>query len=188
MIVLVEGPGDVRAVPILLQRALGSTSVRCVDMGGKSNIVRKKGGFEDTVNRSVWEEPFFLILLDGDRTFPPYRTLDEEQEGMTERSDSLAARLGVTVRVCWAVRELESWLGGGIHRHAAYCGLNKANPDFSDTEVEPPDPKQWIESKLKDAEYGPSTAECLARNVELAHARARNGSLRTFLQAAAYRE
>ena len=49
--VLVEGPDDQLAVPKLTVHE--QIPVRCINMGGKSNIVRLHRGFEDTVRRHI---------------------------------------------------------------------------------------------------------------------------------------
>ncbi len=75
-VVLVEGPGDKRSLPILVQHERGATPVRCVDMKGKSNIVRDRRGFEDTIRRQhALGERSFIVLMDGDVTFAPYQSL-----------------------------------------------------------------------------------------------------------------
>ena len=76
---IVEGPGDKRALPILIRRERSKTSVRCVNMRGKSNIVRRDRGFEDTVRRQhALEGESFIVLMDGDVTCAPYHSLQEE--------------------------------------------------------------------------------------------------------------
>ena len=51
IIILVEGSGDRRSIPSLLQRGQLTFPIRCIDMKGKSNILREHHGFEDTVRR-----------------------------------------------------------------------------------------------------------------------------------------
>ncbi len=71
IIVLVEGPGDKQALPILVQRELGKSPIRPINMKGKSNIVRQERGFEDTVRRQhALGERSFVVLVDGDVTTP----------------------------------------------------------------------------------------------------------------------
>jgi hypothetical protein len=80
--VLVEGPGDKRALPILVQRDGKDTQIRPIDMKGKSNIVRRNRGFEDTVRRQhALGGRSFVVLMDGDVTSAPYQSLDEERNG-----------------------------------------------------------------------------------------------------------
>jgi hypothetical protein len=69
IVVLVEGPGDKQALPILVQRELGKAPIRPINMKGKSNIVRRERGFEDTVRRQyVLGGRSFVVLVDGDVT------------------------------------------------------------------------------------------------------------------------
>ena len=115
IVVLVEGPGDRQVLPILVQRELGESRIRPINMKGKSNIVRQGRGFEATVHRQyALGGRSFIVLVDGDVTCPPYQSLEQERRDMARRALSLAQELGVAVRVCWAVLEMESWLIGGI--------------------------------------------------------------------------
>jgi hypothetical protein len=106
VILLVEGEGDRRAVPWLLQRHGVPSPARVIDMKGKSNIVRSPRGFEDTVRREVAAgNHIFTILIDGDVTSAPYASLTEEQEGLHTRAQAIAAELSITVEVYWALIE-----------------------------------------------------------------------------------
>jgi len=184
IVVLVEGAGDKWALPILLRRAGKNVSVRPIDMKGKSNIVRKERGFEDTVRRQyALGGRSFIILVDGDVTFPPYNSLEEEQDDMPRRAARLAQELGISVRVFWAIREMESWLIGGIRPGDRYCGLKRVSRVPTNTEQSPSDPKRWLERHLRTGEYTPRTQRCLAERVDIGQAQARNPSMRTFLEA-----
>jgi hypothetical protein len=183
IVVLVEGDGDKRAVPILVGRESSDLKLRAVDMRGKSNIVRAHHGFEDTVRRQrALGGRAFLVLMDADVTFAPYRSLEEERADMRARAEALARELGALVGVCWSVLTAESWLIGGLRPQAAYCGLNGAQRAPANTETAPANPKAWLERYLQDHDYTPKTQECLARNVDLQLARGRNQSLRVFLE------
>lgn len=179
--VLVEGPDDQLAVPALTARE--QTLVRCIPMGGKSNIVRQNRGFEDTVRRqhSVGGRAF-IVLMDGDVTYPPYASLEQERDDMTRRAEALAGELKIPVRVCWAVLELESWLIAGLPSRATYCGLRNVGRVPANTESTPQDPKRWLKEHLY-GDYQPRTAECIARQITLEQARIHNQSLQLFLTA-----
>jgi hypothetical protein len=180
VIVLVEGDGDRRALPLLLQRA-GIGPVRAIDMKGKSNIVRLQRGFEDTVRRQASAgERLFAVLVDDDTTYAPYSSLADEHHGLTARAANLAAELAVTVKVYWATIELESWLIGGMRRNATYCALTRVPAIPANTETQPADPKQWLKGCLRGG-YEPRATECLAGAIDLTAAQARNRSLRDFL-------
>lgn len=179
--VLVEGPDDQLAVPQLANRE--QLSIRCINMGGKSNIVRRHRGFEDTVRRQhAIGGRAFIILMDGDATYPPYASLEEERSDMVRRAGALAAELGVLVQACWSVLELESWLIAGFPARASYCGLRNVGRVPANTESSPQDPKRWLKDHLQ-GDYQPRTAECLARAIALEQAKTRNLSLRLFLAA-----
>ena len=181
IVVLVEGPGDQRAVPVLVQRERGMAVVRCINMNGKSNIVRNRRGFEDTVRRQyALGGRSFIVLVDGDVTSAPYQSLEEERRDMQRRVESLAQELQVRIRVCWAVLEMESWLIGGIRPRSTYCGLLRVGQVPPNTETAPQDPKKWLEDHLMTREYKPKTQECLARRIDLQEAKTCNRSMCIF--------
>lgn len=183
IVILVEGDGDKRAVPILVSRDGSDLKLRAVDMRGKSNMVRAHHGFEDTVRRQyALGGCAFLVLMDADVTFAPYHSIEEERVGMQARAEALARELAAQVEVCWSVLTAESWLIGGLRPQATYCGLNGVQRVPANTEVAPENPKSWLERHLEDHDYRPKTQECLARNVDLGQAKGRNQSLRTFLE------
>lgn len=182
MIFLVEGDGDKRSLPVLLKRELQISTIRCVDMRGKSNIIRKPRGFEDTIRRQYeLGACSFTILMDFDVTFAPYESLDEEKRDMCLRAEALERELQVPVRVYWAVVAMESWLIGGIGRNAEYCGLKGSGRISNNTETSPTKPEQWLKNHLKRGDYGPAVQECLARYINMPQAKACNRSLRAFL-------
>lgn len=179
--VLVEGADDQLAAPKLTERE--QLPVRCISMGGKSNMVRRNRGFEDTVRRQyALGGRAFVVLMDGDVTYPPYESLDQERHDMARRATQLAAELSVSVQACWSVLELESWLIAGLQVRAAYCGLRNVGRVPANTESTPQDPKRWLVDHLQ-SDYQPRTAECLARSIELEQAKSRNQSLSVFLAA-----
>lgn len=185
MIFLVEGEGDKRALPCLLKRYGITVQVRPIDMRGKSNIVRFPRGFEETVRRQAADgNRVFIVLIDNDTTYAPYESLTDEQHGLRERAQMIAAELGITVEVYWASIEFESWLIGGIQAGGKYCSLQSVPAISANTETQPSDPKVWLKKCLRN-NYEPRIAECLAQHIDLAEARRRNQSLRTFLNAVA---
>jgi hypothetical protein len=179
--VLVEGADDQLAVPKLTGRE--QIQVRCIPMNGKSNMVRQNRGFEDTVRRQHCVGGHaFIILMDGDVTYPPYASLGQERADMVRRAEALAAELEAFVQICWSVLELESWLIAGLQVSASYCGLSNVGRVPANTESTPKDPKRWLADHLQ-GDYQPRTAECLARSIELEQAKLRNQSLQVFLAA-----
>jgi len=182
IVVLVEGPGDKRALPILVQRDGKDAPIRPIDMKGKSNMIRRSRGFEDTVRRQhALGGRSFIVLMDGDVTSAPYQSLEEERRDMQRRAQSLAQELAVPVRVHWAILEMESWLIGGIQPGSTYCDLRQVGQVPANTEAAPPDPKQWLKDHLASREYNPGTQACLAGRIDLTEAKERNHSMRTFL-------
>jgi hypothetical protein len=122
IVMLVEVPGDKRALPILVQRDGNDTLIRPIDMKGKSNMVRRHRGFEDTVRREyAIGRRSFVLLPDGDVTSAPYQSLEEEKRDMQQRVQSLAHELQIPIQVRWAILEMESWLIGGIQSGSTYC-------------------------------------------------------------------
>lgn len=51
----------------------------------------------------------------------------------------------------------------------------------ANTETEPRDPKNWLESHLPDSYYSPETQECLAQHIDLQEAQKHNQSMQVFL-------
>ncbi|MBI3586811.1 MAG: hypothetical protein HY088_06745 [Ignavibacteriales bacterium] len=183
--IIVEGDGDSRSIPILLQKSLGrQQDVKCIDLGGKSNIVRLKDGFEQTILRQK-EFGFtqFRVLLDADVFFAPYGTIDQEISGMRLRAKNLIDNFNIDVRVLWAIKNYESWLIGGLGKGDEFCNLIKITKTVSgDTQSAPSDPKDWLQEHLKDERYNPEMQECFSENVNWTLARKRNKSLRDFLK------
>jgi hypothetical protein len=179
-VVLAEGDTEKNVLPILGRRVRGDLLIKCIDMKGKSNIVRIRDGFEDTVRRQVaLGEHSFVVLLDGDVTSAPYTTIEEEQREMARRAEVLAQELRIALQVCWAVIETESWLIGGIRPGASYCGLREVGQAPANTETNPPEPKRWLKEQLRGG-YDPQAQRCIATQINLAEAQARNRSMRTF--------
>src|SRR5262245_3138392 len=102
--ILVEGTCEYSVIPVLIRRVSNPPGrLRCVNLGGKSNIVRRIHGFEDTIRRNQrLGEHHFVVLMDADTTFAPYRTLPEEFADMPRRASLLAHELQVHIIVCWA--------------------------------------------------------------------------------------
>ena len=181
--ILVEGNGDEISLPILLKRLKGADlKIQCLDMGGKSNIVRLNDGFEKTILRqTALGYTKFAVLLDGDKC-PPYKNLRQETDGMQSRAKQLEQNEGIKIKIFWAIREYESWIIGGLKRGDRFCGLSKTIRGIpGDTQSFPPDPKQWIKNHRSDGKYNPEVQKCLTMHMNLKLARKRNASLHTFL-------
>jgi hypothetical protein len=163
MVILVEGPGDQQALPVLVRRLQPEAGLKCINMKGKSNIIRRSRGFEDTVRRQYGlGQNQFAILIDGDVTSAPYQTVDEERQDMPRRAQALADELQVPVQVFWAVLVMESWLIGGLRPGTTACGLREVPEIPVNTETSPRQPKQWLTDRLRNRQYTPRTQACLA--------------------------
>jgi len=182
---IVEGLGDDLALNSLMPRIHSGAEITCVPMGGKSNIVREKNGFEETIIRqNALGHDQFYVLLDGDVFFPPYANLKEEKEGMAARAQKLSQDERIAVEVYWAIKVFESWLIGGLRSNHVFCGLRKKLGRIPfDTEVEPVEPVKWLEQRLKRGHYGHVTQGCLAKYFDIPEARRRNASLEAFCTA-----
>ena len=87
MVALVEGDCEMNVLRTLVQRDRGKV-VKCIDMKGKSHIVRLDG-FEDTIRRQfALGGRSFVVLMDGDVTFAPYNSLEEERREMQRRASA----------------------------------------------------------------------------------------------------
>jgi len=182
---IVEGYGEVLALPILVKRGKStSTGIQCLDMNGKSNIVRSDNGFERTIGRqSALGFNRFFVLLDGDVFYAPYSNLEEERTGMLTRAKNLMDADAVRIEIGWAIRTYESWLIGGLKRGGNFCGLVKPIRGISgDTQSAPSDPKEWLKNHLKDQEYNPEVQRCLSKRIDLRLATRRNDSLKEFFR------
>lgn len=178
IVALVEGDCEMNVLSTLIQRDQREP-LRCIDMKGKSHIVRIDG-FEKTIRRQVALGGLsFIVLMDGDVTFAPYNSIDEEQRDMQRRVKALSQELGVPIRACWAVIETESWLIGGIRTGATYCGLKGVGQISLNTETTPQDPKRWLKDHLKD-DYDPQAQRCLAQHIDISEAKKRNDSMQVF--------
>jgi len=181
---LVEGQGDVLSLPILVRKSKqAAVKIDCLDMLGKSNIVRMNDGFEKTMIRQI-ELGYkrFYILLDADVFFAPYENYTDEVAGMTTRVNEFKTSRGVEVTLFWAIKAYESWLIGGLKKGDHFCGLHKTIRGIpGDTQTAPADPKKWIRDHRSDNRYNPDVQVCLTRHINLGLAQRRNDSLRTFL-------
>ncbi|WP_129673428.1 DUF4276 family protein [Candidatus Chloroploca sp. Khr17] len=179
--VIVEGPGEQAIIPILARRTLAeSVRIKCVNASGKANIIRRVRGFEDTLRRlHALGEQRFIILMDGDTTFEPYQSLTQEYLDMPRRATVIANELRVSVVVCWAKIETESWLIAGLAPGCTYCRLARVPAGSANTEHTPPDPKRWLKAQLRQ-NYTEHVQQCLATHVDLELARQRNASFATF--------
>ncbi len=186
---IVEGSGDELALPILVQNERGvQFQIACKSMEGKSNIVRKNkipalNGFEETIKRqTVLGHNDFVVLLDDDVLYPPYKTRKKEHDDMNQRALKLQSQFRIRVRIFWATINYESWIIGGLLRNFNKCMITQPVKTVSgDTQAYPPNPKKWIEEHFSGYEYNPKIQVCLTRHMHVPSAKRRNHSLRLFL-------
>ena len=201
---IVEGKGEEYALPHLIKKAAtnrllpGLPNIQYIVANGKPYILQYDAqrpiGLEGYVKRYAKQSKCFIILLDSDRTFPPYlqnqnaHDLSREYADLPARADAAAQQYGVSVVVCWAQWELESWLIGGLRKGEITCdkdlgyfSIRFAIPQ--DTTHNPRDAKLWLLrqfSKRKEEHYTPSVVECLAMHVRIDEAQRRNPTLQNF--------
>lgn len=184
MIFLVEGDGEVRSLETLFKKAGKNFDFGCLDMHGKSNIIREKEGFENSILRQKEFGPkHFCVLIDADHTYSPYENIEAEIVGMLQRGKKLGEDFGLKVDIFWARRAFESWIIGGLEKGDQYCGLSKpiTKGISGDTQSSPEDPKEWIQ-ELLDEKYNARTQACFTKHLNLGLAQRRNASLRSFLE------
>ena len=103
----------------------------------------------------------------------------QEYADMAQRASTLAQTLGVTIGVCWAKIETESWIIAGLQPDNSFCTLKKVTSIPPNCEQSPADPKQWLKNQLKDG-YSERIQRCLAEKIDIAAAHARNASFALF--------
>jgi hypothetical protein len=211
---IVEGEIDSIVLPELIEQAqrakllpkspgllslLSSTDSYLVVDGAKPAILAKNDfdsiGLENLIKDQVSSTDYrkFLILLDGDRTFPPYllptgdRDLTKEFQELPQRVQDFSQNLGVGANVHWAKIELESWIIGGLCEGEIKTHLKSWEFHIrrisENTVIKPSDPKNWLLSCLshRRQDYIPSAVmEYLVQEVDIQKSCNRNSSLREF--------
>ena len=202
---IVEGRGEEYALPVLIQKAKdiqllpNLPEIKYLVANGKPYILQQNDdtshGLEGYVRRQIHTTNCrkFVVLLDSDRTFPPYldnddRDLTLEYQEMPLHAQRIGEKYGVEVIVCWAKWELESWLIGGLRKGGIECdeNLGQFSIKFTipeDTSKNPREAKAWLLrqfNKRKEENYTPSVVECLALHVNIHEAHHRNPTLKEF--------
>lgn len=209
--IIVEGTGEEYVLPVLIDQGYREDllpdlpDIQYLVANGKPYILQYdpdvSRGMESFIYRYIHATGCqkFIVLLDADRTCPPYlrnddRDLTVEYREMPLRAQRISERYGVDVVVCWAKWELESWIIGGLRKGAVVCddSLGQFTIRFAipeDTSSRPLDPKVWLLkqfSKRKEQDYTPSVVECLALHVNIQEAYRRNPTLREFFNVLCY--
>ena len=148
---IVEGDGEVEAVPLLLRRVLGERHGRYdiriqkpINARGKTKLLRKFGSFLEYARRDQ-ECNAVLVLLDGDDDCP--------RDLATELAQTAAGlNMGVPVAVVCAHREYETWFIASLDSETgdtirATLGLSETA--FHEGDVESiASPKGWIQVRM----------------------------------------
>jgi hypothetical protein len=203
--IIVEGAGEEYSLPILIDKGQREkllsniADISFYDAHGKPYILQHNPntphGIEGYIFRKINSSDCrkFLVLLDSDKTFPPYLDNDEhdlsrEFQEMPTRVRQISNDYGVEVNVCWVKWELESWFIGGLRKGTFECEENLGSFTIrytipTDSSRNPRDAKNWILkqfSKKREEDYTPSVVECLAMHVNIHEAVNRNSTLREF--------
>lgn len=168
---IVEGHGEVDAVPALLQRLARLAHVEVKTPRPfriKRDLLVKPGELERAVEfaaRATTEEDLILVLIDGDDD--PACAL-----GPTLLDRAQKARPGRRISVVIAVREFEAWLAAAIDSLSGYRGLALAAERPSEPE-RMRDPKGWLTSLLPVGEpYSPTLDQAaMTKRIDITAAR-----------------
>ncbi len=181
---IVEGHGEVPAVPVLLRRIGASLELDIQvlpPIRQKRNRIVKDGELERVVElaaRKCPSESLILILLDADEDCPA--TLGP---ALLERAS--AARPDRTVTVVLANREFESWFLGGVEGLSGRRGLDADLATPGDPESVS-DAKAWLAERMNRGRgpgYSPTIHQAaFAATFDMTAARTRCPSFDKFLR------
>ena len=155
---IVEGDGEVVAVPILLRRlAEWRTPVRYPDVQTPIRVRRDRFlGRDEEFSRYLslaagkcGEGGWILVLLDADDDCPATLGMD-----ILRRARTCVPHRSVSVVL--ANREYEAWLIASAASLNGIRGFTVAPGDIIDPEV-PRDAKGWIKTRMKNGGYGETT-------------------------------
>jgi hypothetical protein len=115
--IIVEGKGEKYSLPVLIEQGQRINllpdlpDIQYVVANGKSYILQDGGevlrGMEGFIHRqiNITDCREFIVLLDSDRTFPPYlgsddHNLTREYQEMPLRAQCIGEKYGANVAVC----------------------------------------------------------------------------------------
>ena len=180
IIPVVEGPGDVDALPGLLYRIL-SEKLGHYDVmvaHGKANVVNahNRSNLENKLEkylRYALNQPdcaAILVLVDADDDCPVV-----EFQRLSQRCEQ--SGVGVPVQIVYAHREFESWFLASWETVKDQAGLPNTESPVGPIE-NVANPKQWIiDRKPKGEGYKPTSHQVsytTAINLDLAHQNSRS--------------
>ena len=151
---VVEGHGEVRAVPVLLRRLLVEAHVFDIDIGKPIRRTRSQLATEEGLARSIALARIqpncsaILVLFDGDDDCPA-------ELGPTAQRWADAAARNVPCAVCIAHREYEAWFLATLDslRHNAIRADAQAHPQPE----RPRDAKGEMSHRMLGRGYKPTT-------------------------------
>ena len=185
---IVEGDGEVEAVPLLLRRVLGERHGRYdiriqrpINARGKPKLLRKFASFLEYARRDQ-ECNAVLVLLDGDKDCPRVLTADLAQT-------VAGLNMSVPVVIVCAHREYEAWFiasldsekGDGIR---ATLGLSETAAFEGDVESIG-SPKGWIQAQMPQSTGYKETQHqaSLTPFIDIEHTQGRSRSFRRLCHA-----
>ena len=151
---IVEGDGEVKAVPLLLRRVLGERHGRYdiriqrpINAKGKTKLLKKFEGFLEYA-REEQECDAVLVLLDGDEDCPRDLAADLAQT-------ATGLNLGVPIAIVCAHREYEAWFVASLDSETgdsirATLGLSETAVHEGDVESVA-SPKGWIQVRMSQS-------------------------------------
>jgi hypothetical protein len=126
IVTIVEGHGEVMAVPILIRRIAESivpnTPVEVRPIRVKRQLLMKDGEFEKAIEfaaRQAGTDGKILVLLDADTDCPASLSAELLSRGRATRADR-------TIRVVLAKMEYEAWFLAAANSIAGHRGLDPA--------------------------------------------------------------
>ena len=185
---IVEGDGEVEAIPNLLRRVLGELHGRYdiriqrpINARGKPKLLKRFENFLEYARRDQ-ECNAVLVLLDGDKDCPRDLATDLAQT-------AAGLNMGVPVAVVCAHREYEAWFVASLD---SATGDNiRATLGLSETAVHEGDvesigsPKGWIQVRMPQSSGYKETQDqsALTPFIDIEHTQRRSRSFRRLCHA-----
>lgn len=181
VVCIVEGHGELAAVPVLLRRvALWLSPTESVDVSPPIRVKRNRFIGDENEFRKYVElasmkcdnDGLVLILLDADDDCPANLGVR-----LMERARQVAPHRRVSVVL--ANREFEAWFIGAAASLNGFRGLVVCETDLNVDPEQPRDAKGWIGSRMRCRNYGVTTDQpAFAARMDLEAARLRCRSFR----------
>lgn len=177
---IVEGHGEVTALPVLLRRLVAWRSPGAwIDVQHPIRVPRDKflnkpNEFQRYVELAGGKsqlDGWILIILDADDDCPV-----ELAANVIERARQILA--GHNISVVIPNREFEAWFIAGAAGLNGQRGLEISDPDLLADPEHPRDAKGWLGCRMPDG-YGETVDQpAFSANMDLDHARVRSRSFR----------